>query len=68
MPALLAGAKSSGDGKARVVTTSSLAAYLDRIHWDTFVPGPARTKLGTHGLYCQSKFVCVAQYPLHFPS
>jgi retinol dehydrogenase-12 len=40
-----------------VVTTSSSAAYLDNIHWDTFVPGDARTKLGTNGLYCQSKFV-----------
>ncbi|KAF9461953.1 NAD-P-binding protein [Collybia nuda] len=60
MPALLAGTKSSKDGKARIVTTSSSGAYLDHIHWDTFVPGPARTKLGTNGLYCQSKFAQVA--------
>ncbi|KAI3621670.1 NAD(P)-binding protein [Moniliophthora roreri] len=58
-PALDAGAKSSPDGKARVVTTSSSAAYLDVIHWDTFVPGPARTELGTYNLYSQSKFAQV---------
>jgi len=59
MPAILAGAKSSADGKSRVVTTSSSAAYLDNIHWDTFTPGPARTKFGSNGLYCQSKFAQV---------
>ncbi|ESK85731.1 NAD-P-bindingprotein [Moniliophthora roreri MCA 2997] len=56
LPALEAGAKTSADGKSRVVSTSSSAAYLDVIHWDTFVPGPARTKFGTQGLYSQSKF------------
>ncbi|KAK7043911.1 short-chain alcohol dehydrogenase [Paramarasmius palmivorus] len=56
LPALDAGSKTSADGKARVVSVSSSAAYLDVIHWDTFVPGPARTKFGTYGLYSQSKF------------
>ncbi|EEB87616.1 hypothetical protein MPER_14981, partial [Moniliophthora perniciosa FA553] len=58
-PALDAGARTSSDCKARVISTSSSAAYLDVIHWDTFVPGPARTKFGTSGLYSQSKFAQV---------
>ncbi|THH10679.1 hypothetical protein EW146_g8297 [Bondarzewia mesenterica] len=55
IPALLAGARSSPDAKARVVTTASLAAYLDVIHWGTFRPGPERDKLDTYALYNQSK-------------
>ncbi|KAJ7503700.1 NAD(P)-binding protein [Mycena galericulata] len=58
LPALFAGAESSTDGKARIITTSSSAAYLENdIHWDTFVPGPARTKYGSTKLYYQSKLV-----------
>ncbi|KAK7043922.1 short-chain alcohol dehydrogenase [Paramarasmius palmivorus] len=56
LPALTAGARTSSGGKARVVNTASSAAYLDVIHWDTILPGPARTKFGTQGLYNQSKF------------
>ncbi|KAJ7612015.1 NAD(P)-binding protein [Mycena polygramma] len=60
LPALFAGAQSSSDGKARIVTTSSSAAYLeDDIHWDTFKPGPARTKYGSTKLYYQSKLAQV---------
>ena len=58
IPALLAGARSSPDAKARVVTTASLSAYLDVIDWDSFRPGPARDKLNTYTLYNQSKHVC----------
>ena len=58
MPALLAGAQSSSDKKARVVNTSSLAQeFASELKWDTFSDGPARKKLGTQGMYIQSKFV-----------
>ncbi|PSR76806.1 hypothetical protein PHLCEN_2v8187 [Hermanssonia centrifuga] len=56
MPALLAGVKSSPDGHARVVTTSSSAAYLDTLHPETFRDHPKRKKMGSKGLYFQSKF------------
>ncbi|ETW78254.1 hypothetical protein HETIRDRAFT_411342 [Heterobasidion irregulare TC 32-1] len=55
IPALLAGARSSPDAKARVVTTASMGAYFDVIDWDSFRPGPARDKLNTYTLYNQSK-------------
>lgn len=57
LPALLAGAKTSRDGHARVVNTSSsmhLAAGLD---FNTFKDGPARKAAGTQKLYSQSKNV-----------
>ena len=58
LPLLEAGAKSSPDGKSRVVTTASLASELTSgINWDTLEDGPARKKLGTQALYFQSKFV-----------
>lgn len=57
MPALIAGIRSSYDGKARVVTTSSMGAYFDVIHWNTFRPGPDRDKLSIESLYYQSKHV-----------
>ena len=57
LPALLSGAKSSPDGKARVVNTSSIASYGDIIHWDSFLPGEARDKMGSRRLYMQSKHV-----------
>ncbi|EIN09199.1 NAD(P)-binding protein [Punctularia strigosozonata HHB-11173 SS5] len=55
MPALLAGAESSPDRKARVVTTSSFANYLYTLNWDSFVDGPARKRMSTYDLYSQSK-------------
>ncbi|KAI0314560.1 NAD-P-binding protein [Amylostereum chailletii] len=55
LPALLAGVHSSPDGKARVVITSSMAAYLNTIHWGSFRPGPEREKMSTFELYDQSK-------------
>lgn len=59
MPALIAGIRSSYDGKARVVTTSSMGAYFDVIHWNTFRPGPDRDKLSIESLYYQSKHAVV---------
>ncbi|THG95971.1 hypothetical protein EW026_g5779 [Hermanssonia centrifuga] len=59
MPALFAGVKSSPDGHARVVTTSSSAAYLDTLHPETFRDHPKRKKMGSKGLYFQSKFMAL---------
>ncbi|TCD69330.1 hypothetical protein EIP91_008086 [Steccherinum ochraceum] len=56
MPALLAGKETSPDGYARVITTSSSAAYFDTLHYETFVDGPARRKKNSTVLYWQSKF------------
>jgi len=57
LPLLEAGAKSSPDGKSRVVTTASMAAELTGgIKWDTLEDGPVRKKYGTQNLYFQSKF------------
>ncbi|KAF8885699.1 NAD(P)-binding protein [Gymnopilus junonius] len=56
LPALIAGAKSSTDGKARVVNTSSSAAYFtDKIDFNTLKDTPARKKLSPATLYSQSK-------------
>ena len=57
MPALFAGKETSPDHHARIITTSSSAAYLGSINWDTFKDGPARRKLSTQTLYSQSKLV-----------
>ncbi|KAG8894591.1 hypothetical protein FRC00_008691, partial [Tulasnella sp. 408] len=56
IPALLEGAKTSADGKARVVNVSSDAAYGSGINWDTLRDGPERRKLSPLSLYFQSKF------------
>jgi retinol dehydrogenase-12 len=60
VPLLLAGAKSSPDGKARVVNTSSSASlFANKIDYDTLGDTPARKKKGPAQLYMQSKFVCI---------
>jgi len=59
IPELTAGAKSSPDGKARVVNTSSGAAYQAGrvgINFDTLKDTPERKKMGTQLLYAQSKY------------
>ncbi|KAG9015912.1 hypothetical protein FRB95_006868, partial [Tulasnella sp. JGI-2019a] len=59
LPQLLAGAKSSSDGKARVVNVSSFAAYAAGrvgIYWDTVINTPSRKKVDTADLYAQSKY------------
>ena len=64
MPALIAGAKSSPDGKARVVNTSSFASELMKtINFNTLKDGAARKKLGQSALYNQSKLVSVQHLP-----
>ncbi len=55
LPALLKGKESSPDHHARIVTTSSAYAYVGHIDFDTLKDGPARRKLSTTALYCQSK-------------
>ncbi|KAF4610211.1 hypothetical protein D9613_010552 [Agrocybe pediades] len=57
LPALLAGAKASPDGKARVVNTSSSGSHLvNNLKFNTFKDTPARKRFGTYNLYSQSKF------------
>lgn len=58
MPALLAVAQEEPSQKARVITTSSLASYIDTIHWDTLKDTPQRRKVALDGLYNRSKHVC----------
>jgi len=56
LPALLAGAQSSPDKKARVVNTSSLTSTtVNGIDFNTLKDSPARKKLGLDALYSQSK-------------
>ena len=57
MPALLSARKTSPDGHARVITTSSSASYLDILHFESFKDGPERRKIGSTHLYNQSKHV-----------
>ena len=64
MPALLAGAKSSPDGKARVVNTSSFASlFTSTVDLDTMQDTEARVKKGTMMLYCQGKLVGLTRAP-----
>ncbi|KAF9475748.1 NAD(P)-binding protein [Pholiota conissans] len=56
LPTLLAGAKSSPDGKARIVNTSSSASvFASKIDFNTLGDTAARKKKGQSMLYCQSK-------------
>ncbi|KDR82951.1 hypothetical protein GALMADRAFT_238648 [Galerina marginata CBS 339.88] len=56
LPALLAGAKASPDGKARVVnTSSSTSLFVSGIDFNTLKDTPARKKKLTSTLYSQSK-------------
>lgn len=70
MPALVTAASSSISGHARIVTTSSSAAYLETMHYntlraDTEEEKEARKKLTSIRLYNQSKFVSpVSLFPL----
>ncbi|KZP21940.1 NAD-P-binding protein [Athelia psychrophila] len=56
MSLLISTAKTSPDGKARVINTSSSAVYVAKaLDFETFTDGPARVKAGTTALYHQSK-------------
>ncbi|KAF7331018.1 NAD-P-binding protein [Mycena venus] len=56
LPMLLATAKISADGRARVVNTASLGStFAKGLDYDTFRDSPKRHKLGSIKLYNQSK-------------
>ncbi|PCH40330.1 NAD(P)-binding protein [Wolfiporia cocos MD-104 SS10] len=55
IPALLAAKETSPDSHARIIITSSSAAMLANLKFDTFRDGPERKKTSTSGLYAQSK-------------
>ena len=57
MPALISGVQTSPDHHVRVVTASSLGAYVGTIDFETFKDGPARRKKRTEFLYFNSKLV-----------
>lgn len=57
LPTLLSTAKSSPDGIARVVNTSSNGHWFSGLNYDTMKDGPARRKQTIWPLYGQSKTV-----------
>jgi NAD(P)-dependent dehydrogenase (short-subunit alcohol dehydrogenase family) len=66
LPTLLATAKISSDGKARIVSTSSVAHEpYSGIDFNTFKESPARKKEGIQFLYAQSKIVRFLSPTLH---
>ena len=68
IPALLAGAQSSSDGKARVVNTSSAASlFVSGVDFNTLKDTPARKKRAPEMLYAQSKLVGVPAYSQIMP-
>jgi len=56
LPTMIATAKTTPDGKTRIVTTSSSGHHFGRLDFDTFKDSPERRKRGSNALYCQSKF------------
>jgi NAD(P)-dependent dehydrogenase (short-subunit alcohol dehydrogenase family) len=60
IPMLKEGAKSSPDGKARIVTTSSpMHMLVNDLDFATFKDGLARKRKSKDTLYSQSKYVCI---------
>jgi NAD(P)-dependent dehydrogenase (short-subunit alcohol dehydrogenase family) len=57
LPTLISTAKTSSDGKARVVTVSSSAHVMGSLNFGTFKDTPARKNISTRTLYAQSKYV-----------
>ena len=60
LPALRAA--SSSTSKSRVVVTSSMASYLNTLHFGSFKTGELRDKMTTYELYDQSKHVCLTNW------
>jgi NAD(P)-dependent dehydrogenase (short-subunit alcohol dehydrogenase family) len=56
LPALLSGTKSSRDGKARVINTSSAGHQFNSLDFNTFKDSPLRRQLPSLILYNQSKY------------
>lgn len=54
---MIATAKTTSDGKARIVTTSSSGHLFGHLDFDTFKDSPERRKRDSSALYSQSKFV-----------
>ncbi|KAJ7043675.1 hypothetical protein C8F04DRAFT_1072931 [Mycena alexandri] len=59
LPALLAGAKSSADGKARIVNTSSGMHLMNKLDFKVILDDTKRKKAGSQLLYSLSKFALV---------
>lgn len=60
IPELIAGAKANTDGKARVVNTSSSAAYYaNTIDFELLTDTEKRKKTYPSTLYCASKLVSI---------
>jgi retinol dehydrogenase-12 len=58
LPTLIATAKGSPDGHARVINTSTVGHFFaGGIDWKSLKAGPERDKLTTEALYYQSKLV-----------
>ena len=57
VPTMIATAKTTSDGKVRIVNTSSAGHLFGHLDFDTFRDSPARRKSESNSLYCQSKFV-----------
>ncbi|KAJ7446754.1 hypothetical protein FB451DRAFT_1291408 [Mycena latifolia] len=60
LPALLAGSKTSPDGKARVVNTSSGMHLMNKLDFKIILDDKKRKKAGAQSLYALSKFGFVA--------
>ncbi|KAJ7247615.1 hypothetical protein B0H12DRAFT_737275 [Mycena haematopus] len=60
LPALLAGAKSSSDGKARIVNTASGMHLTNKLDFKIILDDKKRIKAGAQPLYALSKFAVVA--------
>ena len=58
LPTLLSSAKTSPNGKARVINVSSAGHHFGSIDFNTLKDGPARKKKLSATLYGQSKLVC----------
>ena len=61
LPALEAGARSSADGHARIITTASSGAYTAKICFEAFRDSATRRKIGDMHLYSMSKLVRMAR-------
>jgi NAD(P)-dependent dehydrogenase (short-subunit alcohol dehydrogenase family) len=64
IPLLKEGAKTSSDGKARIVTTSSIThVFVNKLNFATFKDSPERRRKFKKLLYPQSKYVRIVQAP-----
>lgn len=54
---MVATTKTTSDGKARIVTTSSSGHLFGRLDFDTFKDSAERRKRYSDALYSQSKYV-----------